>query len=150
MPISNDSISGNARAMDLVATSEELQKMLVGALWSADTSVTQTVVRQLVDYAKLISNDRKCAVGEIIWGRAKPFEPTIAVLAAIRVLGDRAQKSEDHSALMSVMILQAMTILIHAESIADDEHVKTKVMIAKHAFGTIIDDLMKAANVTQR
>jgi hypothetical protein len=141
-------LTEDERASRFISISVKLQTTAFTEISNKPPARKKVVVQRLADFATFIAEDRKCAPGEIIWGSAEPpgSEHNITVLAAIKVLGEQAEKSNDIDGLTAVLLLQAMTLLIHAEQIASDERIKTEAMVRKHALGSLIDDLMKSTS----
>ena len=142
---SSSNLSENERATGFLDVALKMQQTFFGALSKMNVAGKTIVVKKIVDYASFIAKDRGCAPGEIIWLRPAPFsiDHNMSVLAAIKIIGDEADRKEDQFGSIAALILRAMTLISHAKTIAQNEEVKTQAFMLSHALGNFIDELMK-------
>jgi len=139
--------SEDERAVGFMTISSQMQEQFMGRLGTATNADKAVIAEKIVEYGSFIAKDRSCAPGEIIWLRAKEFstEHNITVLAAIRVLGEMADKMGDWHGTYAALIIRAMTLLSHAKTIAQSEEVKTRAFVQSYALGLLVDNVMKDA-----
>lgn len=142
-----NAMSDDERAAEFIALSLKMQKMLVDELRAASKADKALLTRKLVEYANFIAKDRRCAPGEVIWLRPEEFsvEHNMTVLAAVRILGEEADKARDWHGSRAAFLLRAMTLISQAKTIANSEDMKTQALVYSHSLGSFVDDLMRAA-----